>query len=352
MLTSATRRDLRSAGRALRFIPGLTRLCEGSSSLEPPRPASPSVPRLHRRRPWWLLLALWLSAPLAHAQSLSLTFDDGLNPETQPLAAQWNASLLAALREARVTSMIFPTLVRIGGPAGMALVADWARDGHAVGNHTSRHRSLAASKVSLAEFIDDVQAADAALRTLPGFVPRLRFPFLKEGDTPEKRDGFRAWMAAQGYRPAPVSIDASDWYYNEVYLAWLDRGVAGKAQAVRRAYVAHLLDRARYYDTLARSLLARSPRHVMLLHTNAINAVSVGEIIAAFRSNGWTIVSPLEAFDDSVYTTQPDVLPAGESLIWSIAKSRGVDGLRYPAEDAVYEQPILRRLELLPEKEP
>jgi peptidoglycan/xylan/chitin deacetylase (PgdA/CDA1 family) len=295
-----------------------------------------------------LALFLWACAPLLPAQSLSLTFDDGLNPEAQPEAALWNARILEGLREARVTSMIFPALVRVGGPAGLALVADWARAGHAVGNHTSRHRSLGSPQLTLAEFITDVTEADTALRPLPGFTPRLRFPFLKEGNTAEKRDGFRTWMKANGYAPAPISIDASDWYYDQVYRTWVGQHNTARAEAVRRAYIAHLLDRAGYYDALARRLLGRSPHHVLLLHTNAINAATLGELIAAFRARGWTLQDPLQAFRDPLYDLQPDTLPAGESIVWSLAKSRGEAGLRYPAEDSVYEEPILRAQGLLP----
>ena len=47
---------------------------------------------------------------------------------------------------------------------------------------------------------------------------------------------------------------------------------------MQKAYVEHLLDRATYYDGLARQTLGRSPRHVMLLHVSALNAASVGEV--------------------------------------------------------------------------
>jgi peptidoglycan-N-acetylglucosamine deacetylase len=50
-------------------------------------------------------------------------------------------------------------------------------------------------------------------------VPMLRFPYLKEGETKEKRDGMRTWMVKNGYTSAPVSIDTSDWYFNSVFLA-------------------------------------------------------------------------------------------------------------------------------------
>lgn len=45
---------------------------------------------------------------------------------------------------------------------------------------------------------------------------------------------------------------------------------------------------------------------------------------------------------------QPDILPAGESIVWALAKEKGIQGLRYPGEDSVYEEPVLRALGLLP----
>ncbi len=102
------------------------------------------------------------------------------------------------------------------------------------------------------------------------------------------------------------------------------------------------------YDTLAQQTLQRSPAHVMLLHVNAINAASIEGIVAAFRSRRWTFTSPLQAFDDPVYRAQPMVLPAGESIVWALAKAAGAKHLRYPAEDSPYEQPALQAKDLLP----
>ena len=38
---------------------------------------------------------------------------------------------------------------------------------------------------------------------------------LKEGDSVEKRDGFRALLMKHGYRNGYVTIDASDWYVDQ-----------------------------------------------------------------------------------------------------------------------------------------
>jgi hypothetical protein len=153
----------------------------------------------------------------------------------------------------------------------------------------------------------------------------------------------RAWMSRNGYRAAPVSIDTSDGYYSQRYLALQ---AAGRSEAVRRltrAYVRHLLDRAAYYDTLAREVLGRSPAHVLRLHVNAINAATLPAVIEAFRNKGWHFVAARKAFEDPLYRMQPDTLPAGESIVWALARQRGVEELRHPPEGAVYERPLLRR---------
>jgi hypothetical protein len=93
-------------------------------------------------------------------------------------------------------------------------------------------------------------------------------------------------------------------------------------------------------------LLGRSADHVLLLHTRRINADFLSDIIAMFRARGWTLISPQQAYQDPLYAMQPLNLPAGESILWALARQSHVPGLRYPAEDDVYEKPILDRLGL------
>ncbi len=289
-------------------------------------------------------LAILIFPALALAQSISFTFDDGLDPRTEPNAATWNARILGALDEGRVKSMIFPAGKNVDSSDGMALVRRWGEAGHAVGNHTYSHGNFGSPRLGLEAFTADVLRADRLLNKMPGWTSRLRFPYLKEGDTAEKRDGMRQWMSDHRYRPGPVSIDTSDWYYNQRFLEWQSAHPAQDPARIRQAYLAHLWDRAQYYDGLGKAVLGRRPAHVMLLHTNAINAEFLPGILAMFLNKGWRIVSPTEAFDDPLYAMTTTNLPAGESILWALAKQSGVSGLRYPAEDDVYEKPTLDAL--------
>lgn len=296
-----------------------------------------------RRAACGLLLLGGLAPLAAGAQRLALSFDDGFDPRAEARAPAWNAALLHALDAAQVRAILYPAGARVDSPAGLALVADWGRAGHAIGNHTYRHASLAAPATSLGGFIADVERNEALLRDLPGWTARLRFPYLKEGDTAAKRDGLRAWLAAHHYASGAVSIDASDWYYDQRYDRWRAAHPGADPAPFRRAYLEHLWSRAQYYDGLSRRLLHRSASHVLLLHTNRINAEFLPAVIAWFRARGWTFVSPAEAYADPLYAQAPAQLPAGESLLWALARQAGLPGLRYPAEDDTYERPRLDR---------
>jgi peptidoglycan/xylan/chitin deacetylase (PgdA/CDA1 family) len=294
-----------------------------------------------------IALALLCSVALATtAQTISFTFDDGLDPRVQPEAAEWNAQILAALKASKTTAMYFPAGKVVDSPLGLPLVKHWSEGGHAIGNHTYSHTALSNKKLTLEGFTADVLRADDLFKDLPGWSRRLRFPYLKEGDTVAKRDGVRQWMETHRYMPAPVSIDTSDWYFAERLLAWRERHPTQDPAPFKQAYLDHLWDRAQYYEKLATRTLGRSPSHVMLLHTNAINAAFLPDVLAMFKDKGWKIVSPLQAFGDPLYAQASSALPAGESIVWALAKQAGAPNLRYPAEDGEYEQPGLDALGL------
>lgn len=290
-------------------------------------------------------LFLWMPSA-CHAQDIALSFDDGVDPRVQQLASSWNASILEALSKARVTAIIFPAGKRVDSPAGLKLIRDWGDNGHTIGNHTYSHLNFCSDQVTLGQFIKDVKKNEALLKEMPGWTKLIRFPYLKEGDTVSKCDGFRTWLADHGYKSGAVSIDASDWYYNSRYLAWRKKSTSDDLSAFRTAYLNHLWNRSVYYDSLSKQIFGRSVKHVLLLHTNAINADFLPDIIEMYRSKGWNLISPKEAYGDPVYAMKPTGLPAGESILWALAKQKGIKGLRYPAENDVYEKPLLDQLGL------
>jgi len=292
-----------------------------------------------------LALSIVFFARLASAQSIAFTFDDGpdMTDRVGMTSGERNAAILKQLDDAHVKSVLFVTRTDTD-PERVELIRQWGDDGHLVANHTATHLDL--DEVTLAAFERDFLACDAAIRAFPGFTRLFRFPYLKEGDTLQKRDGFRAFLASKDYRIGAVSVDTSDWYYSQRLRSRMQKRPKGDLSAFRKAYLDHLYDRATYYDALSRRVLGRSVQHVMLLHHNLTSALFLGDAIRMFRDKGWQVIDAKTAFEDPVYQIKPNILPAGESVLWALAKEKGVPALRWPGEDDRYEKPILDRLHL------
>jgi peptidoglycan/xylan/chitin deacetylase (PgdA/CDA1 family) len=238
-------------------------------------------------------------------------------------------------------SVLFVAGAKVDSPAGMVQVRAWGEAGHWVANHTYSHRALDNPTIPLAAFQADVMRDHALLAEVPGFVRLFRFPYLHEGTTADKRDGARAFLRAAGYRLGTVTIDASDWYYDLRYRNWGQAHPGADPAPYRQAYLEHLWDRAQYYEELGKRVVGRSVKHTLLLHTNRINANFLPDVIRMFGAKGWKVIDAAEAFTDPILQSQPDVLPAGQSVVWSLAKAKGIPGLRYPGETERYEKPKL-----------
>jgi peptidoglycan-N-acetylglucosamine deacetylase len=253
--------------------------------------------------------------------------------------------LLAHLGKTR--AFLFAIGECVDNPHGSIILKRWSAAGHRIGNHTYSHQALF-GKITPEEFEADILRNEEVLRGYSGFRKWFRFPALKEGQTRELRDRFRAFLAQNGYRNGSVTIDASDWYYNQRLLARIEVDRSFDVTRYRQPYLDHIWDRAQFYDRLSREVLGRSVPHTLLIHYNLLNSLFLGDLLAMFRSKGWVVIDAEEAFSDEVFTRQPDTAPAGESLIWALAKETGrfEDRLRYPGEDDVYEKPVLDRLGL------
>lgn len=276
---------------------------------------------------------------------VAITMDDfswSMVPE--PYTGRAQERLLEACQSAKMT--MFVVGQNIDNEEGRRRMAEWSSSRHEIANHTWSHRPI--TKLSLDDFQNDMLRADAALKQASSFQRRFRFPMLKEGATREARDGMRSFLRDHGYQNGSVTIDASDWYYSMRLQQRLKAEPGFAVERYREPYLAHLWDRAQYYDGLSQAVVKRSIPHTLLVHYNLINVLFLGDVVKMFRSKGWAVVGSDEAFADPVFQQQPDNIPAGESLIWALAKTSGrfEDKLRYPGESDEYEKPKLEALGL------
>jgi peptidoglycan/xylan/chitin deacetylase (PgdA/CDA1 family) len=287
-----------------------------------------------------LAAALCFCALQVQAQSVAFTFDDGPDLAETPLlnAQARNQSILDVLAKHGIQAALFVTANYGANQAsGLALARAWGQAGHAIGNHTMSHLDLDNAAVSLAQYQAEVLACDQIISTLPGYQKWFRYTYLREGNTPEKRDGMRNFLKQQGYRNAYVSLDTSDWRLDEKLRAVLQKNSKADVTAIKLAYLSHVRQRALAYRALSQQLQGRDIAMVMLMHHNLINALWLDDVIVMFKQMGWAITTPVAAFADPVYSLTPERPAPGQSLLLSMARSLGMakfDGWARLVDDA------------------
>ena len=67
-----------------------------------------------------------------------------------------------------------------------------------------------------------------------------------------------------------------------------------------------------------------------------------------YKDKGWKVVSPEVVFKDPLFSEEPKINPAGESIVWAKAKEtkKFEERLRYPGEDGDYEKLEMDKLGL------
>lgn len=284
----------------------------------------------------------------AWAQSVAFTFDDGPNLEETPklTPSARNQAMLDALAKHGVRATLFVT-VNYGAnqSAGLELARAWGLAGHAIGNHTMSHPDLNSATLSLAQYQQELLACDRVISTLPGYQRWFRFPYLREGNTLEKRDGMRLFLKQEGYRNAYVSLDTSDWRLNEKLVEVLKRDGNADVTAIKQAYLSHLRQRALAYRQLSQKLQGRDIPQVLLMHHNLLNALWLDAAITMFKEMGWSITTAAAAFEDPVYQLMPERAAPGQSLLLSMARTLGlgkVQGWERLVDDGDFEIEALK----------
>jgi peptidoglycan/xylan/chitin deacetylase (PgdA/CDA1 family) len=283
------------------------------------------------------------------APQFSITMDDfNWGNAIKLTASERNQAILNTLRANSIKAALFVIGRNLEDDEGKQLLSAWNEAGHLIGNHTYSHRNFNAPTMIAETYEEDILRAEVLLREFSRFRKYFRFPMLKEGDTVAKRDAMRSFLAQHGYRVGHVTIDNSDWIVDQRLTARLKKDPTADLKPYRVFYLEHMWARAQYYDSLAHRVLGRPVKHTILMHFNLLNGLFLSDLIAMFKAKGWQPIDAEEAFTDSVFAAQPNVIPAGESIIWALAKEKGTiaKSLRYPAEDGEYEAARMNKLGL------
>lgn len=293
-----------------------------------------------------LLLCLclpWAAAAQVPAPAVAITFDDlpyvSVPAEDDAALADMTARLLQGLQTLGVPAVGFVNesrLYREGSlvPARVDLLRSWLRAGLELGNHTHSHVSL--NRVPLEVFQADLLRGETVTRPLVASEGRslrwFRHPYLHQGKTADVRTAFAGFLAAHGYRIAPVTVNNSEWVFAVAYARALAQGNPEAAQRIADAYVPYMDAEFARAEALALDLFGRRIPQVLVLHANALNADHFGALAAMLRQRGYRFVTLDEALQDRAYASP---LGAGgiegESWLEHWARAAGLRPAQPPA---------------------
>jgi len=269
--------------------------------------------RSARARVWarWIAPLVAAATTMGAAQAatpvkMALTFDDlpahsALPPGVSRIDVA--GRLLAAFHDAGTG----PVYGFVNGvheerePDSVGVLSLWRAAGHPLANHTWSHLDL--NTHSLAEWEADLVRNEPLLeRHMAGQDWRwLRYPFLSEGETPEKHVAARKLLKAHGYRIASVTMSFGDYAWNEPYARCMAKGDAAAVASLEASYLKAAKDSLDYSRGLSATLYGRDIPYVLLMHAGAFDARVMPRLLKMYQDNGVKFVSLEEAERDKFY---------------------------------------------------
>ncbi len=134
----------------------------------------------------------------------------------------------------------------------------------------------------------------------------LRYPYLHEGDTVEKRRAVRDYLKAHGYKIAQVTLDWEDYLWNGAYARCVAKNDAKSIEWLRSSY----LSTASAYLDLGREqaklIYGHDINHVLLMHLGAFSGTILPDALDLLKKKGFKLVTLEEAESDPAYQSDPD----------------------------------------------
>ncbi|HEY0802647.1 MAG TPA: polysaccharide deacetylase family protein [Steroidobacteraceae bacterium] len=259
-----------------------------------------------------IAMFMLLTAPhISRSENVAITFDDlPLNGQLAPNMTRAGIvkDVLIILKDRRIPQVYgFVNAQRFeGNTDGAEALKLWVAGGQRVANHTYAHFDL--STVTPDTFMEDVRRNEPVLELLDSSENWrwFRYPYLREGDTLEKRRAVRTRLHERGYRIAQVTLDYEDYLWNSAYARCVSKGDGNSVAWLSSSY---LTTASQYLDAdrqMAKAIFNRDISHVLLLHLGAFSSTILPQLFDLLHQKGFTFVTLEQAQKDAAYETDPD----------------------------------------------
>ena len=268
-----------------------------------------------RNVPFLLLLMVNAAVAAQPRLEVALTFDDLPLNGSKPAAKsqeQIARETVAVLKKYHVPPS-FGFINARGlerNPDGARALQVWIGSGNPLGNHTYSHLSL--TRASVEEFEQEILRNEPVLELLTPPTAKsdwhwLRYPYLHEGDTVEKRRAVREFLRANGYQVAQTTLDWEDYLWNSAHARCLDKHDAAAIDWLRSSYLSEAERWIRAQRGFAKLVWGRDINHVVLLHQGSFSATILPDLFKLLEREGFQIVTLEEAQSDPAYQSDPDI---------------------------------------------
>jgi peptidoglycan/xylan/chitin deacetylase (PgdA/CDA1 family) len=243
-----------------------------------------------------------------------------VNPEINPddlCYAQDTRENFDKLVKALAANQMPPTVDFIEGDTFDAgLEAEWLRGGNLLGNFSYDRRK--AKNNTAKEFIDNVARNDQLLAQLwknsPPDRKYFRFPHLKAIRNGPDRDAVKAYLKQSGYVEVPVTIDAQDALFAQMYCGAQAKGDGDCANLIKANFFSLLLDTTIKARAIATEVAGRGVKHILVIRANQLTCDTLAEMLGWFKGLGARFISLDEALSDPIYAPASGESPANRIL--------------------------------------
>jgi peptidoglycan-N-acetylglucosamine deacetylase len=256
-------------------------------------------------------------AEICAAQKLAITIDDlPQNGALPPGVTRVDITreTLAVLKKRHVPPVYgFINGKKLEGSVdGAEALKLWAA-AEPFGNHTYTHIDLEANTAEA--FERDVEQNEPTLELLakPGLGKPgndwhwLRYPYLHEGDTVEKRRAVREYLSKRGYKIAQVTLDWEDYLWNSAYARCAAKNDKKSIEWLRTSYLSTASEFLDLGRAQAKLIYGHEINYVLLMHLGAFSSTIMPEALDLLKKKGFQLVTLEEAESDPVYQGDPDI---------------------------------------------
>ena len=262
-------------------------------------------------------------------RTVAITVDDlpGAEPGTDHAIGNLkelehiNRAIPAALRAHHVPGIGFVNewKLQVDGQrdARAALLQMWLDAGMSLGNHTYSHPDF--QTTPLDRYEDETIRGEVVTRALMSAAGQkekyFRHPFLNTGPTAETKSAFEAFLKERGYRVAPVTVDPSDYMFNDILGESAEKKDKELGERAKKEYLAYANTVFAYEEQESRNLFQREIPQVLLIHDSDLNAECLDALLTQLENRGYKFISLDDALADPAYAT-PDLFVGDVGISW------------------------------------